>query len=124
VAFGHGAGERAVMQRMFGETLTAYRQEENGWAREVIGGVFLRREVQMRVLDGGMREFRPVLKATIPGEESKVRIGDVIAVGEGPQISNAAEMAELRETGECYAVVRIQDNTMQPRLKHWRIEAE
>ena len=57
-------------------------------------------------------------------ERAVAKYGDVIAVGEGPQISNAEEMAELRERGECYAVVRIQDNTMQPRLKHWRIEAE
>jgi hypothetical protein len=50
--------------------------------------------------------------------------GDVLVHGSGPQLTGAYTIADLRRESPSYCTVQaVADNTLRPRLKHWRIEA-
>lgn len=113
-----------MRKRVFGARATVYGGAERD--RRVLEGVFLRRRMQ-REARGGTFAHGYVLRMTAPwkeGAECPVKTGDLIVPGIGPEEYAAEEMAALREEGRCFVVVRIEDNTGQPGLKYWRIEAE
>ena len=118
----------------FGDNATLYRKARvNGadiYARYELRGVQWRQKIVREASDGGRYSVRTITSMTIPADTIGADMfpgpmqGDVLVHGSGPQITDAYTIADLRREHPSYCTVQaVADNTLRPRLKHWRIEA-
>lgn len=109
---------------LFSDTVTAYRKNGEQYTRHVMKGVQWRQKTE-RLNDNGKLSLVTVTSVTIPGEGvAPVKLGDVLILGEGPELTEALTIARLKAENETYCTVKgVADNTRRPRLKHWKVTA-
>lgn len=118
----------------FGDNATLYRKARvNGaeiYARYELRGVQWRQKIVREASEGGRYSVRTATSVTIPADTIGADMfpgpmqGDVLVHGSGPQLTEAYTIADLRRESPSYCTVQaVADNTLRPRLKHWRIEA-
>lgn len=119
-----GAGEYAVSNSLFTDIVTVYHKIGDRFARQVISGVQWRQKIE-RLNDNGKLSLVTVTSVTIPGEgTAPVKPGDVLVLGEGPELTEALTIARLKAENETYCTVKgVADNTRRPQLKHWKVTA-
>lgn len=118
----------------FGDNATLYRKARvNGaeiYARYELRGVQWRQKIVREASEGGRYSVRTATSVTIPADTIGADMfpgpmqGDVLVLGNGPDITGDYSIAELRKDYSSYCTVQaVANNTLRPRLKHWRIEA-
>lgn len=109
---------------LFSDTVTVYQKNGEQYTRHVLKGVQWRQKVE-RLNDNGKLALAAVTSVTIPeGVEMAVRPGDVLVLGAGPEIAEEYTIARLKAENATYCTVKaIADNTLRPRLKHWKVTA-
>ena len=118
----------------FGDNATLYRKARvNGaeiYARYELRGVQWRQKIVREASEGGRYSVRTATSVTIPADTIGADMfpgpmqGDVLVHGSGPQLTGAYTIADLRRENPSYCTVQaVADNTLRPRLKHWRVEA-
>jgi hypothetical protein len=109
---------------LFTDTVTAYRREGDRYVRRVLKDVQWRQKTE-RLNDNGRIALATVTSVTIPkGIEIAVKPGDVLVLGVGPAITDEYTIAQLRADKTTYCTVKaVADNTLRPKLKHWRVTA-
>lgn len=109
---------------LFTDTVTVYRKNGEQYTRHVLEGVQWRQKIE-RLNDNGKLALAAVTSVTIPeGVEMAVKPGDVLVLGAGPEITDEHTIADLRADNDTYCTVKaITDNTLRPRLKHWKVTA-
>lgn len=109
---------------LFADTVTVYRKNGDQYTRRVLNGVQWRQKIE-RLNDNGKLSLVTVTSVTIPGEgTAPVKPGDVLVLGEGPELTDVLTIARLKTENETYCTVKgVADNTRRPRLKHWKVTA-
>lgn len=109
---------------LFSDTVTAYQKNGEQYTRHVLKGVQWRQKTE-RLNDNGKLAIATVTSVTIPeGVKMAVKPGDVLVLGVGPEITDEYTIARLRAENTTYCTVKaIADNTLRPRLKHWKVTA-
>jgi hypothetical protein len=109
---------------LFADTVTVYSKNGEQYIRHVLRGVQWRQKTE-RLNDNGRIALATVTSVTIPkGIEMAVKPGDVLVLGVGPAITDEYTIAQLRADNTTYCTVKaVADNTLRPRLKHWRVTA-
>lgn len=109
---------------LFSDTVTAYHKNGEQYTRHVLKGVQWRQKTE-RLNNNGKLALATVTSVTIPeGVEMVVKPGDVLVLGAGPEITDEYTIASLRAENTTYCTVKtIADNTLRPRLKHWKVTA-
>lgn len=114
-----------MMHPLFGDMITVYRKKiGERYSRHIIVGVQYRQKTE-RLNDNGKLSLVTVTSVTIPGEgTAPVKPGDVLILGEGPELTESYTIARLKAENETYCTVKgVADNTRRPRLKHWKVTA-
>lgn len=109
---------------LFSDTVTVYRKNGEQYDRHVLEGVQWQQKTE-RMNDGGKLALAAMTSVTIPESAGMaVKPGDVLVLGTGPEITGEYTIARLRAEDETYCTVRtVADNTLRPRLKHWKVMA-
>lgn len=109
---------------LFTDTVTAYRKDGEQYTRHVLQGVQWRQKTE-RLNDNGKLSLVTVTSVTIPGEGAvPVKPGDVLVLGEGPELTEAYTVARLKAENDTYCTAKgVADNTRRPQLKHWKVTA-
>lgn len=109
---------------LFSDTVTVYRKNGDQYTRHVLKGVQWRQKIE-RLNDNGKLLLVTVTSVTIPGEgTAPVKPGDVLVLGEGPELTEVLTIARLKAENETYCTVKgVADNTRRPQLKHWKVTA-
>lgn len=113
------------MHPLFGDMITVYRKKSGErYSRHVIVGVQYRQKTE-RLNDNGKLSLVTVTSVTIPGEgTAPVKPGDVLILGEGPELTESYTIARLKAENDTYCTVKgVADNTRRPQLKHWKVTA-
>lgn len=113
------------MHPLFDDMITVYRKKSGEhYSRHVIVGVQYRQKTD-RLNDNGKLSIVAVTSVTIPGEgTAPVKPGDVLILGEGPELTESYTIARLKAENETYCTVKgVVDNTRRPQLKHWKVTA-
>lgn len=117
---------------LFGDVVTLYHKENDQYSRYVIDGVQWRQKIERFACQrgqAGVFDLKTVTTVTIPVitlNPFKItpREGDVLVLGVGPKLSDSYTIATLKSDFASYCTVRsIADNTVRPRLKHWKVGA-
>lgn len=113
-----------MIHQLFADTITVYHKDGERYSRHVVVGVQWRQKTE-RLNDNGKLSLVTVTSVTIPGEGTvPVKPGDVLVLGEGPELTDALTIARLKAENETYCTVKgVADNTRRPRLKHWKVTA-
>jgi hypothetical protein len=113
-----------MMHPLFDDMITVYRKGGERYSRHVIVGVQCRQKIE-RLNDNGKLSLVTVTSVTIPGEgTAPVKPGDVLVLGEGPELTEALTIARLKAENETYCTIKgVADNTRRPQLKHWKVTA-
>ena len=109
---------------LFSDTVTVYRKNGDQYTRHVLKGVQWRQKIE-RLNDNGKLLLVTVTGVTIPGSgPAPVKPGDVLVLGEGPELTEVLAIARLKAENETYCTVKgVADNTRRPQLKHWKVTA-
>lgn len=109
---------------LFSDTVTVYRKNGDQYTRHVLKGVQWRQKIE-RLNDNGKLSLVTVTSVTIPGEgTTPVKPGDVLVLGDGPELTESYTIARLKAKNETYCTVKgVADNTRRPQLKHWKVIA-
>lgn len=83
-----------VDYRMCKQTVTVYHKDGDTVTRKVYNRAFLDFKKTQTVDKTGSKEANSFL-LVIPGDSQMVFVGDKVMMGEGPEISTAAEWAKL-----------------------------
>lgn len=117
---------------LFGDTITLYKKQDESYTRHVIEGVQWRQKAERYGFQrgtAGVFDMKTVTSVTIPaGNMQNVPVhpseGDVLILGMGPELTSLYTIADLKRDHASYCTVRaIADNTMRPKLKHWKVTA-
>lgn len=117
---------------LFNDVVTLYHKENDIYTRYVLSGVQWRQKVERFSYQrgsAGVFDLKTVTTVTVPfGTKFADRFspseGDVLVLGAGPELTAAFTVADLKKTNPTYCTVRaVSDNTLRPRLKHWKVYA-
>ena len=116
----------------FADTVTLYHKENDQYTRYVLSGVQWRQKAERFAYqrgEAGVFEIKTVTTVTIPHNiqnAAKISIseGDVLVLGTAPALTADFGIAKLRKKYATYCTVRaVADNTLRPRLRHWKVYA-
>ncbi|MDD3212777.1 MAG: hypothetical protein PHY64_03850 [Eubacteriales bacterium] len=138
---------------LFGDTVTLYNRyrvnRADAWQRTVLTGVQVRQRVEKTVDSSGLHVARSV-SVTIPvdvdaggrhylppalfaGSDNRAAYWsldaehnlDVIVLGEcSAELTDEYTLDDLKKEHGYATVKAVADNTLRPRLKHWKVTAE
>lgn len=112
---------------LFRDTITLYKRRGEEYTRHVLRGVQWRQKIERAMSSQGVLQMQAVTSITIPADPHPAAVpeaGDVIILGEGMEITDAYPVSALRADHAGYCTVRaVGDNTLRPRLKHWKVYA-
>lgn len=117
---------------LFGDTITLYKKQDESYTRHVIEGVQWRQKAERYSFQrgtAGVLDMKTVTSVTIPaGNMQNVSVhpseGDVLILGIGPELTSLYTIADLKRDHASYCTVRaVADNTLRPKLKHWKVTA-
>lgn len=116
------------MSVLFTDTVTAFHQQNGAWTKTELRGVQWKAKTE-RTNDGGRSATKTVVSVTIPesvGVQGITEDGNtVLVLGTAPAITGTYTIGQLRKDKKTYCTVRsITDNTLRPKLKHWKVTAE
>ena len=118
---------------LFNDVVTLYHKENDSYTRYTLSGVQWRQKVERIAYqrgNAGVFDLKTVTSVTIPYDTPNANVisvseGDVLVLGEAPNLSESFTIAELKKAYPSYCTVRaIADNTLRPRLRHWKVMAE
>lgn len=121
-----------MIHPLFSDTVTLYHKDNDQYTRFVIKGVQWRQKTERFAFQrgqAGIYDLKTVTTVTIPVSAcDPLKItpneGDVLVLGVGPNLSDSYTIATLKSDFASYCTVRsIADNTVRPRLKHWKVGA-
>ena len=96
---------------LFADTVTVYSKNGDQYTRHVLKGVQWRQKTE-RLNDNGKLSL------------VTVKPGDVLILGEGPELTESYTIARLKAENDTYCTVKgVADNTRRPQLKHWKVTA-
>lgn len=122
-----------MIHPLFNDVVTLYHKENDSYTRYTLSGVQWRQKVERIAHQRGnasVFDLKTVTSVTIPYDTPNanaisVSEGDVLVLGEAPDLSESFTIADLKKTYPSYCTVRaIADNTLRPRLRHWKVMAE
>lgn len=117
---------------LFNDVVTLYHKENDQYTRYVLSGVQWQQKAERFAYqrgNAGVFDIKTATTVTIPygvqhAEKVGFSEGDVMILGKGPQITKNFSIADLKKSHASYCTVRaIADNTLHPRLKHWKVYA-
>lgn len=117
---------------LFGDTITLYKKQDESYTRHVIEGVQWRQKAERYSFQRGTTsvfDMKTVTSVTIPaGNMQNVSVypseGDVLILDIGPELTSLYTIADLKRDHASYCTVRaVADNTLRPKLKHWKVAA-
>ena len=117
---------------LFSDTITLYHKENDQYFRFVIEGVQWRQKIERFAFQrsqAGVFGLKTITTVTIPvGACEPFNItpceGDVLVFGTGPKLTESYTIATLKSDFASYCTVcSVADNTVRPRLKHWKVGA-
>ena len=117
---------------LFGDTVTLYHKEDDRYTRFVLRGVQWKQKIERFASQKGTAatfDIKTVTSMTVPvavADAAKISVceGDVLVLGDGPELSDAFTIADLKKSQPTYCTVRaVVDNTLRPRLRHWKVMA-
>lgn len=150
MALRYGAGERAVSDVLFGDTVTLYNHyreaREDKWQRSVLRGVQIRHKQETAATENGLKVYESV-SVSIPvsvdadgrhsiepsafasaGQREKYWTLnastnlDVMVLGEcARELSEDFPLASLQKEAGFVTVRAVRDNTLRRHLKHWKV---
>lgn len=122
-----------MIHPLFNDVVTLYHKENDSYTRYTLSGVQWRQKAERIAYqqgNAGVFDLKTVTSVTIPYDTPNanaisVSEGDVLVLGEAPDLSESFTIADLKKAYPSYCTVRaIADNTLRPRLRHWKVMAE
>jgi len=118
---------------LFGDVVTLYHKKDDHYTRHVLSGVQFRQKAERAAYQrgqSGVMDIKTVTTVTVPSDVPAAGTisaseGDVLVLGVGPELTASFTIADLKKAFSSYCTVRaVADNTLRPRLKHWKVTAE
>lgn len=121
-----------MIHPLFADTVTLYQKTDDRYARHVLSGVQWRQKLERYVFQRGQTgvfDVKAVTGITIPAAAmGRISVspseGDVFVLGIGPELTGEYTIAKLKAEFSSYCTVRaVTDNTLRPKLRHWKVVA-
>lgn len=110
---------------LFSDAVTVYHRDGDQYVKQTLSGVQWRQKIE-RLNDAGKLVLSRVTSVTIPDSvDGEIAPGDVLILGEGPELSSEYTVARLRADCRTYCTVQaVTDNRLRPQLKHRKVLAK
>lgn len=119
-------------RQYFTDVVTVYHKtineitKDDEFERVVVNKVMARYVIDRSIDTSGIVNISRTLSVTILPEtdpDSKIAIGDYLLIGEGPELSEAYKLKQLRSDYDSLSQIKaIADNRNKPYLKHRRLD--